>query len=207
VEHSVQLFPQISLRRWPTVFGSNLSPVRRSDRSVTRRSCIIDGEAVVCDDNGVASFDRIRYRRHDGDAFLYAFDLIELNGDDLRRDPLQVRKATLASIVAKASPGRTRAQATDNGCPHCSSTNLLCVGLILRFRSIPTPQSAIRSVGHDSPGQSKNCIQHQRAKAGSCGNARSILTLYRARPTRMISFTDIDAADMATRFYEYRPPP
>ena len=24
-------------------------------------SCIIDGEAVVCDDNGVASFDRIRH--------------------------------------------------------------------------------------------------------------------------------------------------
>jgi hypothetical protein len=37
--------------------------------------------------------------------FLYAFDLIELNGDDLRRDPLQVRKATLVSILAKARPG------------------------------------------------------------------------------------------------------
>jgi bifunctional non-homologous end joining protein LigD len=36
--------------------------------------------------------------------FLYAFDLIELNGD-LRRDPLEVRKATLASILAKAAPG------------------------------------------------------------------------------------------------------
>jgi bifunctional non-homologous end joining protein LigD len=69
------------------------------------RSCIIDGEAVCCDDDGVPSFDRIRYRRHDADVFLYAFDLIELNGDDLRRDPLEVRKATLASIVAKASPG------------------------------------------------------------------------------------------------------
>ena len=69
------------------------------------RSCIIDGEAVACDDNGVASFERIRYRQHDGDVFLYAFDLIELNGNDLRRDPLQVRKATLASIVAKARPG------------------------------------------------------------------------------------------------------
>ena len=69
------------------------------------RSCIIDGEAVACNDNGIASFDRIRYRRHDGVAFLYAFDLIELNGDDLRRDPLEVRKATLASIVAKARPG------------------------------------------------------------------------------------------------------
>src|SRR5512144_183467 len=52
------------------------------------RSCIIDGEAVACDDNGVSSFDRIRYRRHDASVFLYAFDLIELNGDDLRRDPL-----------------------------------------------------------------------------------------------------------------------
>jgi bifunctional non-homologous end joining protein LigD len=68
-------------------------------------SCIIDGEAVACDDNGVASFNLIRYRRHDDSTFLYAFDLIELNGDDLRRDSLEVRKATLASIAAKASPG------------------------------------------------------------------------------------------------------
>jgi putative transposase len=34
-----------------------------------------------------------------------AFDLLELNGDDLRRDLLQVRKATLASIVARGGPG------------------------------------------------------------------------------------------------------
>src|SRR2546423_6997438 len=60
------------------------------------RSCIIDGEAVCCDEDGMPRFDRIRYRRHDASVFLYAFDLIELNGDDLRRDPLQVRKATLA---------------------------------------------------------------------------------------------------------------
>ena len=69
------------------------------------RSCIIDGEAVACDDNGVASFDLIRHHRANESIFLYAFDLIELNGDDLRRDPLEIRKATLASIVAKASPG------------------------------------------------------------------------------------------------------
>ncbi len=36
---------------------------------------------------------------------LYAFHLIELNGDDLRRDPLEVRKATLASVLTKAGPG------------------------------------------------------------------------------------------------------
>ena len=69
------------------------------------RSCIIDGEAVACDDNGMPSFDRIRYRRHDASVFLYAFDLIELNGDDLRREPLDTRKATLASVLRRAAPG------------------------------------------------------------------------------------------------------
>jgi bifunctional non-homologous end joining protein LigD len=50
-------------------------------------------------------FERIRYRRHDASVFLYAFDLIELNGDDLRREPLEVRKATLASVLKRAAPG------------------------------------------------------------------------------------------------------
>jgi bifunctional non-homologous end joining protein LigD len=72
------------------------------------RSCIIDGEAVSCDDNGLAVFDRIRYRRHDGKVFLYAFDLIQLNGDDLRREPLDVRKATLRSLLVKTGPGLRR---------------------------------------------------------------------------------------------------
>ena len=40
------------------------------------RSCIIDGEAVACDDNGVTSFNRVRYRHDDESIFLYAFDLI-----------------------------------------------------------------------------------------------------------------------------------
>src|SRR5690349_5296715 len=63
------------------------------------RSCIIDGEAVACDDSGVTSFNRVRYRRHDESIFLYAFDLIELNGDDLRRNPLEHRKATLEIVL------------------------------------------------------------------------------------------------------------
>jgi bifunctional non-homologous end joining protein LigD len=69
------------------------------------RSCIIDGEAVACDENGVASFNLVRYRRRDESTFLYAFDLIELNGGDLRPDPLEGRKASLEMILAKAGPG------------------------------------------------------------------------------------------------------
>jgi hypothetical protein len=48
------------------------SPI--ASRSLLRRW----REAVCCDDKGVPSFDRIRYHRHDGSVFLYAFDLIEL---------------------------------------------------------------------------------------------------------------------------------
>jgi bifunctional non-homologous end joining protein LigD len=69
------------------------------------RSCLIDGEAVCCDEHGLAVFQKLRQRRGEQHAFLYAFDLLELNGADLRREPIEVRKATLASIVRKSLPG------------------------------------------------------------------------------------------------------
>ena len=70
------------------------------------RSCILDGEAVACDEKtGIAFFDRLRHHRVGDRVFLYAFDLIEIGGDDLRREPLEVRKATLASVLARAGPG------------------------------------------------------------------------------------------------------
>ena len=72
------------------------------------RSRIIDGEAVCCGDDGVPSFDRIRYRRHDASVFLCAFDLIELDGDDLRPETFETRKATLASLL-KPWPAAERA--------------------------------------------------------------------------------------------------
>ena len=37
--------------------------------------------------------------------FLYAFDLIEIDGEDLRRETFETRKARLASVLAKAAPG------------------------------------------------------------------------------------------------------
>ena len=69
------------------------------------RSCLIDDEVVCCDEKGVAAFHVLRHRRNEPEAFLYAFDLLELNGTDLRREPIEVRKATLASILRKSRPG------------------------------------------------------------------------------------------------------
>jgi len=69
------------------------------------RSCLIDGEAVCCDDRGLARFDVLRRRRNEADAFLYTFDLLELDGTDLRREPIETRKAPLASVLRKSRPG------------------------------------------------------------------------------------------------------
>ena len=68
------------------------------------RSCLIDGEAVAGDGDGLPSFDRLRYRRADDSVFLYAFDLLEFDGQDLRREPLETRKATLASLLRGSLP-------------------------------------------------------------------------------------------------------
>jgi bifunctional non-homologous end joining protein LigD len=80
-------------------------PVVEAVNHLKVRSCVIDGEVVCCDERGLATFQLLRHRRNEPQAFLYAFDLLELNGADLRREPLEVRKATLASILGKSRPG------------------------------------------------------------------------------------------------------
>jgi bifunctional non-homologous end joining protein LigD len=69
------------------------------------RSCLIDGEAVACDENGLAVFELLREKPAGQHVFLHAFDLLELNGNDLKREPFEVRKATLASLLRSCSPG------------------------------------------------------------------------------------------------------
>jgi bifunctional non-homologous end joining protein LigD len=81
------------------------STIAGAVRSLKVESCIIDGEVVVCDEAGRPSFEMLRSRLHDRVAFLYAFDLLALDGQDLRREPLETRKATLGSLLRTASPG------------------------------------------------------------------------------------------------------
>jgi bifunctional non-homologous end joining protein LigD len=72
------------------------------------KSVTLDGEGVVCREDGVADFDQMRAavgRLGSRDAFLYAFDLLEINGEDLRRYEWHVRRGTLASLLRKATDG------------------------------------------------------------------------------------------------------
>jgi bifunctional non-homologous end joining protein LigD len=67
-------------------------------------SCLIDGEVVICGEDGVPVFDRLRYgRRPQAEAMLFLFDLLQLVGKDLRRTPVEERKPVLAKLLRKSS--------------------------------------------------------------------------------------------------------
>jgi bifunctional non-homologous end joining protein LigD len=63
------------------------------------RSCVIDGEAIVCGDGGLALFDLIRGYATNAGAVLCAFDLLEVNGEDIRREALEDRKRRLSGLL------------------------------------------------------------------------------------------------------------
>ena len=58
--------------RYPAIVGAAAQ--------VQARSFLIDGEAVVTDERGVAAFDLLRGRAYQTHAFLWAFDLLDLDG-------------------------------------------------------------------------------------------------------------------------------
>jgi bifunctional non-homologous end joining protein LigD len=70
--------------------------------SLRVRSIIVDGEAVWAGKgDGRSDFDRLHSNAHDDQVFLYAFDMLELNGEDYRARPLEQRKAKLEKILAR----------------------------------------------------------------------------------------------------------
>lgn len=68
-------------------------------------SFVIDGEAVLLGVNGVSDFDGLHSRKYDDQVQLYAFDAMMLDGDDLRKLPLSMRKTNLAQLLARRPEG------------------------------------------------------------------------------------------------------
>jgi bifunctional non-homologous end joining protein LigD len=92
--------------RYPAIAAAAATKLRA-------KSFTLDGEAVVSGPDGVAVFDALHRRHRAADATLYAFDLLELNGKDLRPLPLVERKAKLARLLARAPLGIVFSEHTD----------------------------------------------------------------------------------------------
>ena len=88
------------LTRNGTNFANRFPQIVAAVTLLPVRSCLIDGEAVVCDESGLAVFELLRGYRHDAAAVLCAFDLLELDGGDLRRIPIEERRDALAKLLS-----------------------------------------------------------------------------------------------------------
>jgi bifunctional non-homologous end joining protein LigD len=72
---------------------------------IKAKSFTIDGEAAVVGPDGLSRFDELRRRTAARAAILYAFDLIEHDGEDLRNRPFLDRKAALARLLYDVEAG------------------------------------------------------------------------------------------------------
>src|SRR5258706_24430 len=77
--------------------------VARALSQVVVGDAVLDGEVCVLDPSGVPRFELIQQGRHE-EAVLFAFDLLRLDGDDLRERPLRERRDLLQSLLSNAPP-------------------------------------------------------------------------------------------------------
>ena len=82
------------LPQWPWL--------RRSVASATDRDVVLDGEVVAYDDEGRHTFQSVG--RADRDHAFVVFDLLALDGTDLRDRPWSERRELLESVVHPTSP-------------------------------------------------------------------------------------------------------
>jgi bifunctional non-homologous end joining protein LigD len=83
--------------------------LRTIGQAFAKVPALVDGEIVSLDERGRSSFQRLqghlnRQPSSRGTIAFVAFDVLHVEGHDLRRTPLVERKAKLASIVEKGAP-------------------------------------------------------------------------------------------------------
>ena len=73
--------------------------IAESARKNRHKRFVLDGEAVILGVDGISDFNALHSNKHNEEVQLCAFDLLVLDGDDLRSLPLSMRKANLARLL------------------------------------------------------------------------------------------------------------
>jgi bifunctional non-homologous end joining protein LigD len=82
-------------------FTDRLSRFADAVRGLSADEALIDGEAVVFRDDGRSNFHALLTKRGWLAAAFVAFDVLRLDGDDMRQRPLEKRRGALARLIAK----------------------------------------------------------------------------------------------------------
>jgi bifunctional non-homologous end joining protein LigD len=84
---------------------ARLAAIAAAAELIKANSFTIDGEAVVLGPDGLSRFEELQRRKAAQAAILYAFDLIEHDGEDLRNLPFLDRKTALARLLRDTETG------------------------------------------------------------------------------------------------------
>ena len=84
---------------------ARLAAIAAAAPRIKAKSFTIDGEAAVLGPDGLSRFEELSHREGARTAILYAFDLIEHDGEDMRNLPFLDRKATLARLLRNTEAG------------------------------------------------------------------------------------------------------
>ena len=86
--------------RYGTIFTDRLPRIAEAICSLAAKSALIDGEAITLRPDGHSDFAALRTKAGSARACLIAFDLLSLNGKDLRQEPIEERRGALSPLVA-----------------------------------------------------------------------------------------------------------
>ncbi len=98
-------------------YTKKLNDIAKNLKKINQNSFVVDGEIVAFDENGKSDFGLLQesIKKRGSNLFYCIFDLLSLNGADLRNLPLIERKAKLERMLFKSEKNLIYSSHVDNG--------------------------------------------------------------------------------------------
>jgi bifunctional non-homologous end joining protein LigD len=120
--------------RHGTTFTDRLPRIAEAVRSLPVDSALIDGEAVVFRSDGHSDFAALRTKAGAERAAFVAFDLVSLDGEDIRKLPLEVRRARLERLIEPSGIMFSEAIEVDGAIVFAKACELGVEGIVSKRR-------------------------------------------------------------------------
>ena len=200
-------------------WADRMPSIARALSALKVRSAVIDGEAIVIGEDGLSDFfvlHAARARKSAPRAVLVAFDLMHLDGEDMRGRVLEDRRAILAGVVSRRAPWLQFSESLEGDGPQVwrAACGMGLEGIISKQRGSRyfsgntdawrktkcTMTDHFAVMGYDRDGRSLRLSRFLDRGLVPCGSAGSGLSDADARQIR----TALDAGQAVIVTVEYR---
>ena len=200
-------------------WADRMPSIARALSDLKVRSAVIDGEAIVVGEDGLSDFyslHAVLARKSAPRAVLVAFDLMHLDGEDMRRRELEDRRAVLEDVVRRRAPWIQFSESIEGDGPQVwrHACNMGLEGIVSKRRGSPylsgkspvwcktkcTLTDHFAVMGYEGDGRSLRLSRFLDRGLIPCGSAGSGLRALDARQIRAA----LDARQAVIVTVEYR---